>query len=43
MFANDVPHGQGCLTSADNNVYEGIFEDGQMIEGKIMYKNGEVY
>lgn len=39
-FSNDLPNGKGVLTQQSGDVYEGQFEEGCMIEGKIKYKNG---
>lgn len=38
-----IPHGQGALTAKDGTVTEGLWRDGQIIEGLRIFKNGERY
>ena len=40
---NGVPYGQGKLTFADGEVYEGKFKDGYLVEGKKTFADGDVF
>lgn len=42
-FKDNVPHGKGKLLSEDGIIYEGNFVEGYMNEGRIYYKNGDMY
>lgn len=40
---NDVLCGYGRLTTRYGDIYEGLFEDGHIVDGKIIHKSGDVF
>ena len=40
---NFIPHGEGQMNYHDNRVYEGVFKNGQVLEGTLVYPNGDRY
>ena len=43
VYVNNKRHGKGKETDSLGNVYEGQYVDGDFVQGKISYSNGEVY
>jgi hypothetical protein len=38
-----IPHGKGAMTAEDGSVSEGLWRNGQIIEGLRIFTNGERY
>lgn len=38
-----IPHGKGTMTADDGSVSEGLYRDGQIVEGLRIFTNGERY
>jgi hypothetical protein len=36
-------HGRGKETDAEGNVFDGQFENGDFVKGKVQYSNGDIY
>jgi hypothetical protein len=40
---NDMKHGHGTMRFSNGRVFEGRYQDGDMIQGKMTYSNGSTY
>ena len=40
---NFIPHGKGTMTMDDGSIIEGLWKNGQAIEGLKIYSNGDRY
>ena len=37
------PHGNGSMRFQDQSLFTGRFQDGVLVDGKFVYKNGDTY
>ncbi len=42
-YRNNKRNGQGKETDAEGNVFEGLFENGDFVKGKVFYENDDIY
>lgn len=42
-YCNNKRHGKGKETDTEGNVFDGEFENGDFVRGKVFYSNDDIY